>query len=108
MTIIDKNLRIVHCEASSGKLCKGIPVFKSVSKILWYVASRYFTPSLDNLEPYAYAGQLGKGWPSQLPMTTMLSDLKFMQKDRRVGVDRLNIVGRSELHKDVIFSRYKA
>lgn len=79
----------MRTQEGGSKIIKNIPPFKSVIKILHYAATRNFEPQLPSLEHYAYRGKVGKGLSLLLPYTTTLGDLKFRQKDRRVGADRL-------------------
>lgn len=87
---------------------EGVPVFKSLAKVFQYVANHFFMPPLETLAPYAYPGKVGKGLPYALAPDATLMDLQELQKDKKVGVDRLTIVGKSQLGIADLKQRLKA
>lgn len=77
---------------------------KTIGEVLDYVTLHYFDPPIDELHPYEYAVKLGLGTPFLIARHTTLGKLKRHQKERRVGLDHIWIVGKANLSKQFLKS----
>lgn len=108
VTILDSKLNVVKFGKEDKKLIRNVPVFRVMPEILGYVALNFFEPPLLRLEPYQYTGRIGCGLPHAVADETTLSEIKWLQRHRRVGLNKLSILGRSSLPATEIADRDKA
>lgn len=106
MTILDQDLQIVKCADDDKKLIRDVPKFKLVGEIMRYVALNYFDPPIVHLQPYQYSGKIGTGVPHPITAETPLSYIKWLQRTRKVGEDRLSIIGKASLPYTEVTERF--
>lgn len=107
VAVLDRTLRIVKFGDDGSKLLRDVPPFKTMAAVMNYVALNYFEPPLLALQPYQYSGKIGAGVPHPIAIDTPLSEIRWNQRNRRVGDDRLSILGKCDLTTAEITERFK-